>query len=193
MFNHVLFTWILICSAKTSSETCPETWMTSGLCVFLQAQSLLQPGVSPVCRFVGFCLLRLFPRRWEKSMHYQYHFQLAFGPSLKGWGVPQGWCLTLAPFVSSNRVWKIPDCCDLCCACSSHSGKCQVPLFWKVLCMWCYSLFSFFQVELVRRLNHREIIFKICHSSFVAFLWLRRPTISTGQIYFRTHIEFRDE
>lgn len=159
IMSYLLFTemqlWILICSIKMPLETCPDAWMTSGLCVFLQAQSLLQPGVAPVCRSLRFCLVLKCSR--EKCMWIISSEILAFSPSLKGWGVPQGWCLILAPFVSSIQVWVIPACCNLCCACSSRRGICSVkllqlrfhvPLFSKVLCMRCYSLFSFFKLNL---------------------------------------------
>lgn len=88
--------------------------------------------------------------------------------------------------VSSIWVWDIPAGWDLCCACSSCSGICNV----KSLQLrsrysqkpWVRDVilyFQFFQVELVIPLNHRENISKICHRSFVAFLWLLRPTIYT--------------
>lgn len=80
-----------------------KTRITSGLCVFPQARSLLQPGGAPACRSVGFCLL--LTHFWgKKSMQIISSEILAFSPSLKGCGVPQGWCLILAPFVSSIQV-----------------------------------------------------------------------------------------
>lgn len=65
----------------------------------------------------------------------------AFSPSLKAWGILQGWCVILAPFVCSIRIWEIPACCDVCCACSGRSDICtvkslqlrsHVPLFSKL-------------------------------------------------------------
>lgn len=68
---------------------------------------------------------------------------LAFSPTLKDWGVPQGWCLILAPFVSSVLVWENPVRCDLCCPSSSHSVQKlqQNPLTSWFENLWCHSFY----------------------------------------------------
>lgn len=70
----------------------------------------LSAGTEPLAAWCGsslpFCRVLFAPHTslGKKSMQIISSEILAFSPSLKGWGVPQAWCLILAKFLSSIQV-----------------------------------------------------------------------------------------
>lgn len=102
LFFTELQLWILICSMKISSETSPRHELPLACvssCRHRASCSLVGLQLAVLSGFV--CSSHI---SGEKSMQIFSSEILAFSLSLKGCGVPQGWCLILAPFVSSIQV-----------------------------------------------------------------------------------------